>query len=382
MVALQKPSGRYVAAFDGLRGLAIALVVCHNAAPRADHAGLVERVYLTFAEAGWAGVQLFFVLSGFLITGILIDTKDNPHYFRNFYVRRSLRIFPVYYFVLALVLLVGPLVFGTASAGVRWILGHQAWQWTYTANIAVLHYNRWSFNADWIGLDHTWSLAVEEQFYLVWPWLVFALGARGRTIAAWAIIAAAPILRVVLLWRGHSPEAVYAFTPCRLDALAAGTLLAGLVRTETTSAHRLRLAARMMQAGALPLVATIAVTHGFRSEDRYVQSYGYSCLALLCAGIVLWAVSTPPDSRSSRFLTHPVLTFIGRYSYGLYLFHGILMPLDGQLPVEGLARAVHSHLAAALINTAIVMAVATAVAFASWHLIERRFLAYKDRFTR
>src|SRR5581483_4595047 len=117
---------------------------------------------------GWAGVDLFFVLSGFLITGILLDTTRSPHFFRNFYARRTLRIFPWYYGLLIVVFLIVPHLFTVARPGVSDIFRHQAWLWTYTANIAFEGKHKIYFDADWLRLSHFWSLAIEEQFYLAW----------------------------------------------------------------------------------------------------------------------------------------------------------------------------------------------------------------------
>lgn len=153
---------RNMPTLEGLRGLAILTVMVHNVGipGGVDPDGPVTKLLRLLVNSGWVGVQLFFVLSGFLITGILVDEKGRPHQFRNFYMRRTLRIFPLYYFTLALMLWLAPAL-GYAPAWLEQDRAHQIWYWTYTENWA------WPLIQIGNGLGHFWSLAVEEQFYLV-----------------------------------------------------------------------------------------------------------------------------------------------------------------------------------------------------------------------
>jgi peptidoglycan/LPS O-acetylase OafA/YrhL len=374
------PSGRHVAALDGLRGCAIAAVILHEG-PR-SHDGLGARIFGAVANGGWAGVQLFFVLSGFLITGILLDTREDPHFFRNFYARRTLRIFPPYYATLILTLWVGPLVFSTAASDVRGVLSRQGWLWSYTSNLAILRHNGWCFSAGWLSLDHTWSLAVEEQFYLAWPVLLFFLPRRGIVAVALAITLASPVLRMAMLHAGTSPEAVYSFTPCRLDALAMGSLLAVVIRNGAEITEHVRTAKALLLGGAAALGTVVVKSRGLDSEDFLVQTLGFSALAVLCSGVVLGAALAAPDKGAARFFGSPALTFVGRYSYGMYLYQGVLAPLFHRIPVDRIAELLGSRLAALLVATTLMFLVTTAIAFVSWHVFERRFLALKGRFAR
>jgi peptidoglycan/LPS O-acetylase OafA/YrhL len=378
----RRESDRYIVALDGLRAIAIIVVVCHNSAPRLVGGGLGERVYKHVTDTGWAGVQLFFVLSGFLITGIILDSKDHPHFFRNFYARRALRIFPAYYLVLFLALVLGPHFFPTHGPGVQLALANQAWLWTYTPNIAMLRHGGWLFASEWLALDHTWSLGIEEQFYLVWPLLLFALPQLGIATVGLAIVAAAPVLRFAMLWRGMSPEVVYAFTLSRLDALAMGSLLALVVRRVSLE-HCRNIASRLIAAGGVPLLAILLLRHGLDSEDALVQTLGFSALGVFCSGGLLAVVALPQANRLGRFLSTRPMTAIGRYSYGLYLYHGLLMPFFRRLfPVDDIGAKVGSRLAAVLVFTAFVFLASTGAALLSWHVVERPFLLMKARFTR
>jgi peptidoglycan/LPS O-acetylase OafA/YrhL len=375
-----RPSGRYIGALDGLRACSIAAVIVHGT-PH-GHGGLAERVFGMVVGAGWVGVQLFFVLSGFLISGILLDTRQGSHFFRNFYARRTLRIFPAYYATLMVTLWLGPLVFSTAAPDVSAVLSRQGWLWTYASNIEILRHGGWCFEAGWLNLDHTWSLAVEEQFYLVWPVLLFLLSRRAVAALAFAIIALSPFLRLAM-WRGGvSPEVVYSFTLCRLDALAMGSLLALVVRSDLDLRRQWRVARGLLLVGALPLAAIVVKSRGFDSEDFLVQTVGFSALAVFCSGVILSVVLGSREGAKVMFFGSPALRFVGRYSYGMYLYQGILAPLFRRIPVDRVADLIGSRLAAEMVVTAVAFFGSLAVAFASFHLFEQRFLAFKDRFAR
>ncbi|HEX6051682.1 MAG TPA: acyltransferase, partial [Gemmatimonadaceae bacterium] len=176
----------HVPALDGVRGLAVALVLVCHVAWDFSSPSYMERGLIEVARAGWIGVDLFFVLSGFLITGILLDTRGGPKYFRHFYVRRTLRIFPLYYAILVGVFVITPLVAATRDR--RWftdIVDQQGWFWTYTSNVFLAVTGRWEQTGI---LGHFWSLAVEEQFYLIWPAVVLLLSPRQLRTACGVIL--------------------------------------------------------------------------------------------------------------------------------------------------------------------------------------------------
>ena len=361
---------RHVAALDGLRALAVIAVVAFHTRPHAP-ADVLERALDGVTCAGWIGVDLFFVLSGFLITGILLDARDKPRYFRNFYVRRTLRIFPIYYALLAIVVGVLPHLLRTDDPGVQRILGDQAWLWCYGTNLDVARHGGLIWHAGWLDLTHLWSLAVEEQFYLVWPLLVYLAPRRVLVAVSTAIVIGAPILRIVLLHAGASPDVVYELTLTRLDPLAVGALLAVLVRVRPEAAPRV---ARTLAAiGGAALAGIAVVVHHFELDDPLVQQLGFSALAACFGGVVLAATLS---GRTARALARPALVTIGRYSYAIYLFHGALLPLYRWL----YARAgVPSGVLAEVGFMAFVLAASTALAALSYHAFERHFLALKDR---
>ena len=230
-VEVAGPSRRHVPALDGVRGMAIVLVLVSHLMLFNDHTGSRFGDSLSALRGlGWVGVDLFFVLSGFLITGILFDTLQDPHYFRSFYMRRFLRIFPLYYGFLFFLL-----VLGHWGPGMHFEWnGRQYVLLTYLQNTGIWFPVTDFHPGVWADLDHFWSLAVEEQFYVFWPLLVFLVRGRRRIIAlALALSGIALLLRIALYVHGSSPLLIFMLTPCRMDTLLVGGLAALVVRGDS-----------------------------------------------------------------------------------------------------------------------------------------------------
>ena len=201
-------AGRYVPALDGVRGVAILLVILFHHTLMRQQTPL-DRVYASIARLGWSGVDLFFVLSGFLITGILCDAKGSPRSYRNFYVRRTLRIFPLYYAFVFFTLTIAPWLWPDtplaemARAEMRDT--SEAWSWLYLSNI--LFALKEGFGHP--NLAVTWSLAIEEQFYLVWPLLVAGLGRHTLMWTCGGLMAVALAVRTGLVIADVDSTAAY-----------------------------------------------------------------------------------------------------------------------------------------------------------------------------
>jgi peptidoglycan/LPS O-acetylase OafA/YrhL len=374
--------GKHVPALDGLRGLAILLVMTFHFAWVAPPVGRPAKLLTFFMNFGWTGVDLFFVLSGFLITGILLDSKREPTYFRSFYARRVLRIFPLYYGVLAVTLHVLPHFAPYDTPPLRLLLHDQWWLWTYSANVSVaLRHGECIWNADWLHLDMLWSLAVEEHFYLVWPLLVFLLSRRSILKLSVALVALAPLVRWTALDAGVAPRTLYCLTVFRVDSLAMGGALAVVVREPEILPRVLR-PAKWAAVVAIGTVAVIVARRKFFAHlDPLVDVIGFTAVAVLYGAILLLTVAGPEPSRLRRFLSHPRVTFFGKYSYGAYMLHDLLGPAYGRLfPVDGLERTMGSEVLAFVIYWVLASAMTFACAFVTFRVYEKPFLDLKRFF--
>lgn len=358
-----------------MRGLAILVVVIHNASWVLDPAdGFLLELLGTVTASGWVGVQLFFVLSGFLITGILLGTRRSEHYFRYFYVRRVLRIFPLYYATLALAFLVAPILADPDWSEVA--LQKQVWYWTYLSN--------WSdpFGHDIHGLPHFWSLAVEEQFYLLWPFIVYALAPRRLAALCVALITTGPLIRLSLHLAGLPDLAGYEFTIARWDALAGGALLAVLM---LDGSGRAWLRTWMKHVGGWGLVALaglVVYSRGLTDQSLSVQVLGQSIFVALGTWMVF--VGTSPSSQGELVvrdaMTARWLRLLGKYSYAIYVFHYPIHTIASHYVHDAVNgspnpwRVLRWSLYVTGVGTLSVLA-----AIASWHLLERPFLDLKER---
>jgi peptidoglycan/LPS O-acetylase OafA/YrhL len=320
---------------DGLRAVAVTFVMAFHFMPG------VDRV----APLGSIGVRLFFVLSGFLITRILIASRERPvgEALRTFYVRRSLRIFPLFYLVLVLAALIniGP---------VRSTIG---WHATYLTNIYLFDRGSWHGS-----ISHLWSVAVEEQFYLLWPWLMLLLPERRLPVTITAMICVAPISRLLI---GGQMNSVLPLS-C-VDSLGAGALLA-LPQT----------ARQMRRAGFLLGVPLLAASLALRFAG-YVSVPFEVALDLGVSLTAAWIVGGAArgfEGPVGGFLTAKPVVYLGTISYGLYLFHGFMPYVLG--------RYVSSFIGMPVGTRFVLLTAATfAAAAVSWHVFESPFLRLKDR---
>lgn len=361
---------------DGVRGLAILMVMALHFVGESKAETLAQTLLTKAAGYGLFGVDLFFVLSGFLITGILLDGKDRPHYFRNFYARRTLRIFPLYYGVLAALFLLLPVV-TPLSPQLEQAREQQGWLWSYTTNFYV------AYTASWRSLTyvtHFWSLAIEEHFYLIWPLVVFALRRATLERVCIGVIAAGLALRIGLALAGVSDVSISALTPCRVDTLCVGALLAVVAQREgglTMLLERCGKAALVLGAAILLLSAYAALTTDELPALRQVRN---TLFALFFGAVTLLAVR-PGTGLVPRAFRSRALKFFGKYSYGIYVYHGLLTWYFAESAVEArLDALLGNHWLAIGAKAAIGVSVSTTVAVLSYELFEKRFLSLKRFF--
>jgi peptidoglycan/LPS O-acetylase OafA/YrhL len=367
---------------DGIRGAAILLVIVwHYVHLHASPAPgtLWAKVNILF-RATWTGVDLFFVLSGFLIGGILMAQRDSPAYYRAFYLRRFCRILPLYAVFLLVCAALRPEPVREALPTVGWmfvpdfpLLSHA----TFTQNLAMAWLGRFANQA----LNITWSLAVEEQFYLLLPFLIRAVPPRRIPALAGALIGGGVLLRCALY--AAAPERAgfwcYVLLPCRWDPMFLGVLAAWALRQEVWRA-RLARAGGLLKGLWLALAALLAVAclkAWIVIMAPPVTLAGYTLLGLFYAlTLVLVVAGHVPWAAAA--LRHPLLARLGVISYGVYLLHETV---NGAL--HGLLRGARPDFttAPAMLVTGLSLAVTLALAELSWRWFEGRWVAWgQERF--
>jgi peptidoglycan/LPS O-acetylase OafA/YrhL len=318
------------------------------------------------------GVDLFFALSGFLITGILLDTRELPGYFTNFYARRALRIFPLYYTVLAVLFVATPWLH------LQWHTGHLAYLF-YAGNIAFNVNESLATVQPSVSLLHLWSLAVEEQFYLVWPLVVMLVGSRRRL--AWicgGLSIGGLILRIgLLLWlpRGEAYEWCYGQLPTHMDGLLYGAL--GAICVRAIPLDRILRGVRRGLPFAVATLLIVIATGGIDFHSLPMILVGFPALAATFAGVVL--LSLKPGGIVNRIGRLSRLRFIGRYSYGMYVYHILFWPALTWIQPWFQAR-LGSVVLGGLCFVLMMFAGTMLAAVASYEVYEKQWLRLKGRF--
>lgn len=374
-------SSMRIPALDGLRGLAIVLVLMEHSFTAIYFVHYPSLNWLIrMSRLSWSGVDLFFVLSGFLIGGILLDARNSPNYFQTFYIRRAYRILPVYF----LVLLVGWLALQAGQIG--WVRGEWAqlfrakipwWQYlTFTQNIGMGLGGR---SVSWGVLSPTWSLAVEEQFYLTLPLLVRYAPRRRLVQIILSFIAGAALLRfLVILYFPGRIFATYTFMPCRADALGLGILVSLVVR-ERKSWLYLREHRTSLYAAALVLFSLLFLIDLSAFEPFSATLYGaeYSIFAAFYASVLLIAI-TGKDWFVRIFFCNRLLMKMGLIAYGTYLIHRFTIRASPLLFSS--IRTSHPTLFSGL-STVVGLVGAIMVAQLSWSWFEKPLLRRGHRYS-
>lgn len=370
-------SGRLrLPALDGVRGVAILLVLASHIMPLGKHERvLILKLLAEIQNCSWVGVSLFFALSGFLITGILIDTLKARHFFRDFYARRALRIFPLYYgFLFALLFLTKLLHFS-------WN-GWQYFYLTYTANLA-LWWTKPLLLAHF-RVHHLWSLQVEEQFYLVYPLIIYRVKNCWKLIQIFlAACVVALALRIVLI-ATHATVVgeiylPYSFTLCCCDNLLYGCSLSLLFRIGWR--HKIqKWSAYIFVVCTLPVAAERILHHGAPwTGSFFMPTFGFTLIGIASASLIAMALS--PATFTHRFFSLSVFRFFGKYSYGLYIIHYSVHGFLTSFLYRFCLRHTDSPLLSVLLSTGIVAGISLLTAILSYHLYEVRFLRLKRYFS-
>jgi peptidoglycan/LPS O-acetylase OafA/YrhL len=364
-----------------MRGVAILLVLFVHFTGLAPLSP-AKAVFKGISAFGAHGVDLFFVLSGFLITGILLDSRSDSHFFRNFYARRTLRIFPLYYVILAISFLVLPRFIGYfpqyAGKLARLSTFSNAWPWyvVYCSNYVAAWNNAWRHGV----LDVTWSLAIEEQYYLAWAVCVYLLSKRRLVQVCGVYILILPFLRLALLSLGAGPLQVYVLTPTRLDGVLWGSLLAIAVRDDGWLP---RFLARFIKPAGLICALSVAFVVVQGKWDVFGTSelvFGYSAVALAFASLLWLTYRNAGILR--RIFSLGFLRFFGVYSYSIYLFHKpVLSVLRNSVFGERRFRSLFcSSFEGQLLFYCVATSATIPFSLLSWYCLEQPFLRLKKRF--
>ena len=356
---------------DGLRGVAILLVlVIHCLRSEGSSTG---QVLGNISRTGWIGVFLFFVLSGYLISGILLDCKGKTRYYTTFYARRALRILPIYYAFLLFMTYVYPKINDS------WLRGRMpvtvAWPyWAFLSNC---------FDPRQPLLNPLWSLAVEEHVYVFLPWIIAFFSRRALRWLLVGIFPLALMLRAYWVFRSPFPFRAYNLTPSCLDSFAAGALAAVFVR-DAVDPRALHHRAAACAIGSGLVLAGLAGHLGhfyFFMSPSLLLTVGLSALNVFFASIILISVTSTPRGLLNRILSLGFLRGFGRYSFAIYLFHAVIFKvIQISLTLTVSREFENPNISVGVLLFLLAVSTTYVVAWLSWHLLESPFLRLKAFF--
>lgn len=363
-----RPSRIHLPALDGVRTIAIAMVIFYHSVHGLPGMTRSQNLFLRLTGQGWMGVDLFFVLSGFLITGILLDVRSEKHALRNFYARRVLRIAPVYVAFLLFSLWFASALGTSSVEETAQLHQSQLWYWSYSLNFLIA-LRDWS--ATTFPMGHLWSLAVEEQFYLLWPMAVLVLSPLALRRIAVGCIVAAELCRLGFILGGAGGQVNYVLLPARMDLLAAGAFLASAYRDPA-------LWSRVLRARTAAVLVALVLVFGTVLSRRTIDFLGpVEQLVLFPAIVALAGVVVCSAASGVALLSGTAMRFVGKISYGMYVWHIVAMRLiltKVSVP-ETIAPAAwwkfYGIMTLGTFSGAIVLALI------SWYVIEQPFLRLK-----
>jgi peptidoglycan/LPS O-acetylase OafA/YrhL len=346
---------KYYKNLDGVRAIAALMVMFFHFFRSITPGSKMVDLLTEVSSIGQTGVTLFFVLSGFLITRILIRTKQSEGFFKNFYIRRTLRIFPLYYLFLILWYVIAPL-FLVMETGT---LHQQFFYFTYLQGFAR------TFDWNSVGPHHFWSLAVEEHFYLFWPLVVYVTSNKNLKYVISGIVLFAIIMRAFLLNEGYS---VFLFTFTRIDSLAIGALLALM---ELKNFFRIENSGKFRILFVGMIVITLFIWILFSGEgNNYIQNSRYLLLSLTYFAGIGYVLSIKKNNAINRVLKTSFLNYTGKISYGLYVYH----------PLVYLFCVQYFTTDSIFLDFIIRFSLSYAIAAISYHYFESAFLKLKKYF--
>ncbi|PZR27822.1 MAG: hypothetical protein DI535_08725 [Citrobacter freundii] len=290
--------GSFVKEFDGWRGLGMMFV-------------LLAHYFPSIFIGSWVFMEMFFVMSGFLITGILIDAKGKSGYYTKFMGRRIVRVFPVYYVFLAIIFFAIP----ASWVDLSYYKDHQAWFWLYGQN--------WLYATEgWPamkGLHHLWSLAIEEQFYIVWPLVVLAFSKKGLIRFCLFLFAFSFVFRNTGMNMGFVMPFPYVATLGRMEGLVLGAIIAVLVRTDRSFLERWAFPVTVISGAMAILLFALSGTMMFQDPLQY--GLNYTVVDIFFAGMITLTLCEGQLKNFKKILSMPVFVWLGVVSYCMYILH-------------------------------------------------------------
>lgn len=372
---------RHIPILDGIRAYAV-LMVCVAHFFQVDEASLYETnrylgvLFFKLSQLGLTGVELFFLLSGFLITNILLDSKNSINYFPTFFARRILRIFPLYYFVLAISFFILPLLYVPDAAGLG-VIEHQVWLWTYTSNISFFFDTpplTWDGSVNFPHFGHFWSLGVEEHFYIFWPLIVYFVKEKWLPAVMWGLILFSlvvvvaswyPLETIKLLRWGTASLLRYVIPWCaNLLVLAPSGSISSLVAVSRKI---------ILPSTVFFIVQTfIPRFYEFKPIFRYLSS-----LILFSSAIV---IALSGSKVTTKMFSHRILFRIGQVSYGVYIYHFMLRPFFKSWLYDNIFSHINNGILAATLYTVFCILLTVLIAKVSWIVLEEPALRLKRYF--
>lgn len=354
------PTESRISALDGFRGLAILMVTVYRFAEVSLTSDVVGNLPSKLFFLGASGVDFFFVLSGFLITGILLDAKGRSgSYFGRFYYRRSLRIFPLYFAMLFVFFVALPLSFGDTEI-IRQVRGNPIHLWMYTMNLQMAWLNDFCYGP----FNHFWSLAVEEQYYLVWPVIVFGMKSQALLRLCTMSLVILAMARIGFSFAELGSVAEKVFTLFRLDGLLLGSVAAIMIREMPTWQRHIT---TYRWTGAIMLLL-FAATLPLGSNDYTIR---FTIVSGVAVALLLATLASGPTSWEKRLLDNPPMRSLGKYSYAMYMFQLPMIPLFSPwVSPDLLTQQIGSPILGGVVYVALMFFMTYALAIVSWYGFE------------
>ena len=366
----------HIPSLDGVRGLSLLLVIGFHLQLFGMLAALPLQLQL-IASISWVSVDMFFVLSGFLITSILLRTRESPHYFKNFYVRRILRILPLYYLALFIIFVICPNFSIGSTSDFSKIYDNKFWFLFYIQNIYIA--TRHEFFA--FGINDLWTLAIEEQFYIVWPLFIYFIQKKWLKATAITIITMVLLMRIVLVCNDVNWSFNYYFTLCRIDSICFGALGAILLHENYTKQQLTTIVRILTIISITGLGIIFYKQEGFLISQNYTSSIGFTFIDALFFVLII-KLASGKMSILKKMFEFPFLRFIGKISYCMYIIHNPLIQFSKLyiIPITKTNDFFYRSLTGNIVFVIIYLCIIISISLISWHLFEKWFLKLKRYF--